>query len=142
MDPIFTFSDQTFILPQYDEQGRAFVEARVRFNLLSFYSYSRAYDLYGPVFNAFDGSRSITRASGRGLGPGNREFLGPVKWHRADREVASGVVVRTGFGIEPAEDLCGVEASSPTEPGLLFGVAVAASTAAAGRDWSQIGQGQ
>jgi len=31
IDPIRTFSDQTFILPQYDEQGRAFVEARVRF---------------------------------------------------------------------------------------------------------------
>ncbi len=28
---------------------------------------------------------SILRASGRGLGPGNREFFGPVKWHRADR---------------------------------------------------------
>ncbi len=31
---IFTFSDQTFILPQYDEQGRAFVEARVRYSSL------------------------------------------------------------------------------------------------------------
>ncbi len=30
---------------------------------------------------------SITWASGRGLGPGNRKFLGPVKWHRADRRV-------------------------------------------------------
>jgi hypothetical protein len=27
--------------------------------------------------------KSLTRASGRGLGPGNRDFLGPVKWHRA-----------------------------------------------------------
>jgi hypothetical protein len=32
----------------------------------------------------------ITRASGRGLGPGNRYFLGPVKWHRADRRVPVG----------------------------------------------------
>jgi hypothetical protein len=29
---------------------------------------------------------SITRERGRGLGPGNREFLGPVKWHRATGE--------------------------------------------------------
>jgi hypothetical protein len=30
-------------------------------------------------------SASITWASGRGLCPGNRDFLGPVKWHRADK---------------------------------------------------------
>jgi hypothetical protein len=30
---------------------------------------------------------SITMESGRRLGPGNLEFLGPVKWHRADRRV-------------------------------------------------------
>ncbi len=35
----------------------------------------------------FDACRSIKRASGRGLGPGNGEFLGPVKWPRADRRV-------------------------------------------------------
>jgi len=29
----------------------------------------------------------FTPASGRGLGPGNRDFFGPVKWHRADRRV-------------------------------------------------------
>ncbi len=34
------------------------------------------YDLYGPVLNVFDASRSITRASGRGLGPGNLDFFG------------------------------------------------------------------
>jgi hypothetical protein len=28
---------------------------------------------------------SITRASGRGFGPGNRDFFGPVNWHRARR---------------------------------------------------------
>ncbi len=33
---------------------------------------------------------TITWASGRGLGPGNRAFLGPVKWHRADRRVPFG----------------------------------------------------
>jgi len=33
---------------------------------------------------------SITRASGRGLGPGNQDFFGPVKWHRADRRVSFG----------------------------------------------------
>ncbi len=33
------------------------------------------YDLYGPVRNAFDAGKSITRASGRGLGPGNQDFF-------------------------------------------------------------------
>ncbi len=33
---------------------------------------------------------SITRASGMGLGPENRDFLGPVKWHRADMRVPFG----------------------------------------------------
>jgi hypothetical protein len=33
---------------------------------------------------------SIIRASGSGLGPGNREFLDSVKWHRADRQVPLG----------------------------------------------------
>ncbi len=33
---------------------------------------------------------SITRASGRGLGPGNWEFSGPVKWHRTDWRVPFG----------------------------------------------------
>jgi hypothetical protein len=32
---------------------------------------------YGPVCNDFDAGISITRASGRGLGPGNRDFFGP-----------------------------------------------------------------
>jgi hypothetical protein len=53
-------------------------------------SYSCTYDLYSPVLNVFDACIAITRASGRGLGPGNREFLGPVKWHRADRRVTFG----------------------------------------------------
>ncbi len=35
------------------------------------------YDIYGPVRNVFDACRSITRASGRRLGPGNRDFLDP-----------------------------------------------------------------
>jgi hypothetical protein len=33
---------------------------------------------------------SITRAIGRGLGPGNQVFLGPVKLNRADRRVPFG----------------------------------------------------
>ncbi len=53
-------------------------------------SYLWTYDLYGPTRNAFDAGKSITRASGRGLGPGNRDFLGPVKWHRAVRRVPFG----------------------------------------------------
>jgi hypothetical protein len=35
-------------------------------------SKKRNYDVYGPVRNAFDAVKSITRASGRGLGPGNQ----------------------------------------------------------------------
>jgi hypothetical protein len=34
-------------------------------------SYLCTYDLYGPIRNAFDGGRYITRTSGSGLGPGN-----------------------------------------------------------------------
>ncbi len=39
-------------------------------------SYLCTYDLYGPECNVFDACRSITRASGWGLGPGNRDFFG------------------------------------------------------------------
>jgi hypothetical protein len=53
-------------------------------------SYLYTYDLYRPVHNVFDACRSITRASRRGLGPGNRELLGPVKWLQADRRVPFG----------------------------------------------------
>ncbi len=42
-------------------------------------SYLWTYDLYGPIRNAFDAGKSITRASGRGLGPGNRDFSGPCE---------------------------------------------------------------
>jgi hypothetical protein len=47
--------------------------------------YSCNYDLYGLVRIVFDACRSIMRASGRGFGPGNLEFFGPLhlpmKWH-------------------------------------------------------------
>ncbi len=33
----------------------------------------------GPVRNAFDAGKSITGASGWGLGPGNRDFFGPCE---------------------------------------------------------------
>jgi hypothetical protein len=42
-------------------------------------SYLWTYDLYGPVRNAFDAGKSITRASGRGLGPENQDFFGPCE---------------------------------------------------------------
>jgi hypothetical protein len=42
-------------------------------------SYLCTYDLYGPVHNVFDACRSITRASDRGLGPGNQDFFGPYE---------------------------------------------------------------
>jgi hypothetical protein len=47
------------------------------------YSYLWIYDLYGPVRNASDAGKSITRASGRGLSPSgapsNRDFFGPCE---------------------------------------------------------------
>jgi hypothetical protein len=39
------------------------------------------YDLY--VGNGFDAGRFITRASGRGLGTGNRDFYGPIWAHKS-----------------------------------------------------------
>ena len=42
-------------------------------------SYVWTFDLYGPpVRNAFDAGKSITRTSGRGLGPGNDDFFGAL----------------------------------------------------------------
>ncbi len=41
--------------------------------------YLWTYDLYGPVRNTFGAAKSITRASGRGLGPGNGDFFGPCE---------------------------------------------------------------
>ena len=43
------------------------------------YSYLWTYDLYGLLRNAFDAGKSITRASGRGLGPGKQDFFGPCE---------------------------------------------------------------
>jgi hypothetical protein len=37
------------------------------------------YDLHSPVHNVLDACISITRASGRGLGPGVREFFRPCE---------------------------------------------------------------
>ncbi len=42
-------------------------------------SYLCTYDTYGAVCHVFYVCRSITRASGRGLGPENRDFFGPCK---------------------------------------------------------------
>ena len=53
-------------------------------------NYLCTYDLYSPVHNVLDAFISITRASGRELGPGNETFLGPAKWHREVRRVPFG----------------------------------------------------
>jgi hypothetical protein len=42
-------------------------------------SYLWIYELYSPVRNDFDAGKSITRAIGRGSGPGNRDFFGPCE---------------------------------------------------------------
>ncbi len=39
-------------------------------------NYLCTYDLYSPVHNVLDACISITRGSGRGLGPGILEFFG------------------------------------------------------------------
>jgi hypothetical protein len=49
----------------------------------NYFSNLWAYDLHGLVRNAFDVAKSITKASGSVLGPGNCDFLGLVKWRRA-----------------------------------------------------------
>jgi hypothetical protein len=67
-------------------------------NTIIDFSYLCTYDLHSPVRNVFDACRSIKRASGRGLGPGNGEFLGPVKWPRADRRVH--LVCRLNMGLQ------------------------------------------
>jgi hypothetical protein len=53
--------------------------------------------IYAPMFytystkhNILDAYISITRGSGRGLGLEFESFLGPAKWHRADRRVPFG----------------------------------------------------
>jgi hypothetical protein len=43
------------------------------------FSYLCNHDLYIPVHNVSDECISIMRASGRGLGPGNREFFRPFE---------------------------------------------------------------
>ncbi len=53
-------------------------------------NYLCTYDFYSPVHNVLDACISITRASGRGWALEFERFLGPVKWHRADRRVPFG----------------------------------------------------
>jgi hypothetical protein len=52
-----------------------FAEAEI-FSMTS-YNYLCTYDLYSSVHIVLDACISITRGSGRGLGPGIREFFGP-----------------------------------------------------------------
>ncbi len=58
-----------------------FVESVNTADIFSYGIYGPSYDLFGPVRNAVDAGKSIARASGRGV-------LGPVKWHRAVRQVS------------------------------------------------------
>jgi hypothetical protein len=48
-------------------------------NKLITFSYLRTYDLCGPLRTAFGAGKSITRARGRGMGPGNQDFFGPCE---------------------------------------------------------------
>jgi hypothetical protein len=67
-------------------------------------NYLCTYDLYSPVHNVLDACISITRGSRRGLGPGIPEFLGPVNWHRADRRVPFGAMLRKKYFDCPQKD--------------------------------------
>jgi hypothetical protein len=63
----------------------------------------RTYQLYGPVHNAFDAGKSISKASGRGgrgLGTGNRDFFGPCEMASSRQASAISQVkstIRTGL---------------------------------------------
>jgi hypothetical protein len=73
------------------------------------YSYLCTYDLYSPVHNVLDACTSITRASGR--------RLGPVKWHRANRRVP--------FGAQKTQCIGGFMHKKPTREvsgAILWGV--------------------
>jgi hypothetical protein len=81
---------QTLILSVPQVRGKLIQGHRKDFiyskNYKCFYtanSYLRTYDLYGPLF--LMRADPLRGQVGRGLCPGNREFLGPVKWHRADK---------------------------------------------------------
>jgi hypothetical protein len=52
---------------------------KVTFSFQKSNYYLCTYDLNSPVHNVLDACISIMRRRGRGLGPGIREFLGPVK---------------------------------------------------------------
>ncbi len=54
-------------------------EIEIATGVLQKISYLCTYDLYSPVHNFLDACISITRASGIGLGPGNREFFVPYE---------------------------------------------------------------
>jgi hypothetical protein len=66
----------------------------IRTNTVSYTVPSLSYilDIYAPMiytapcamFLMRDDTLPVTGQVGRGLGPGNREFLCPLKWHRAD----------------------------------------------------------
>jgi hypothetical protein len=73
-----------------DPRKLAYRSSYSQLNLITAHnSYLRIYDLYGPERNAYDASKSSTRASGRGWTLHIEIFLGPVKWHR-DRRVPFG----------------------------------------------------
>ncbi len=61
------------------------------------FNYLCTFDLYSPVHNVLDACKYITRGSGRGWTLEFSSFLGPVKWHRADRRVPFGVKKTRGF---------------------------------------------
>jgi hypothetical protein len=76
----------------YEDAGRFFFPSSVKNLKIFLFSYICTYDLYGPVPNAFDAAASITVLGqvGGGWALGMETFLGPVKWHRADRQVPFG----------------------------------------------------
>jgi hypothetical protein len=91
-------SDSIFITTRFCRESILVVHVRKQllssaekrtFQVQECYNYLCTYDLYSPVLNVLDACISITRASGRGLGP--------VKWHRSDRRVSFGALKTRDF---------------------------------------------
>ncbi len=85
-------------------------------------------DIYGPMICAapyyvmlfaFYTGKSITRARGRGLGPGNRDFLALWKnWHRTVRRVPQGPEknLKNGPSPRPRTNLACHQKPNPSRP--------------------------
>jgi hypothetical protein len=73
------------LLKQSRDQMKGIGRGSTLFHDREYFNYLCTYDLHSPVHNVLDVCISITRGIGRGWALEFESFLGPVKWHRADR---------------------------------------------------------